>query len=42
MSRSIHPKYDAAERYERRATRRQRADQATRRVAIRLSIAEAL
>lgn len=34
MSRSTHATYTAADRYERRATRRQRPAEATRRAAI--------
>lgn len=38
MSRSTHATYTAADRYERRATRRQRPTEATRRAAILESI----
>lgn len=42
MARSMHATYTAADRYERRATRRQRPASQTRRSAIAASIAEAL
>lgn len=40
MARSTHSTYTAADRYERRATRRQRPVQATRRAAIAASMME--
>lgn len=42
MARSTHPNYSAADRYERRATRRQRRTELSRRAAIRLSLAEVI
>ena len=42
MARSTHATYTAADRYERRATRRQRPATMTRRASIAASIAEAL
>jgi len=41
MARSDKPSYTAADRYERRATRRQRPAQMTRRAAIAASLQEA-
>lgn len=41
MARSDSPTYTAADRYERRATRRNRAQQLSRSAAIRLSLQEA-
>lgn len=38
MARSTHPNYSAADRYERRATRRQRRLNISRNVAIALSL----